>query len=201
MTRTLLATGVLSGLTLMSAGCGQLQDQGRAPAQVTITALEAGSGSGGPSSASFSGFLLSDVINHTNNTIFDDIGRVTMSLHLKDPGAPGITAGPTPLNEVTFTRYHVAYRRSDGRNVEGMDVPYAFDGALTFTVTVAGSTGIFELVRHTAKAEAPLAALNSSAVVIATIAEVTFYGKDQAGNSVAVTGTIQVNFGDFADPA
>jgi hypothetical protein len=95
----------------------------------------------------------------------------------------------------------VSYRRSDGRNVQGVDVPYAFDSAVTFTIGSSGGTGVFELVRHVAKFEAPLAALNSSSVIITTIADVTFYGKDQAGNDVAVTGSIQVSFGDFADPA
>ena len=36
--------------------------------------------------------------------------------------------------------------------------------------------------------------------IIATIAEVTFYGHDQAGNDLSATGTIGVNFGNFADP-
>jgi hypothetical protein len=186
--------------TLMTAGCGQLQSQGRSPSQVTIAALEAGAGvSGIPST--FAGLLLSDVMNHTSNAVFDDVGRVTMTLHLKDPGTPGITNAPSALNDVTFTRYHVAYRRSDGRNVAGVDVPYAFDSATTFTVGASGGTTLFELVRHVAKVEAPLAALNSASVIITTIADVTFYGKDQAGNDVAVTGSIQVSFGDFADPS
>jgi hypothetical protein len=37
-------------------------------------------------------------------------------------------------------------------------------------------------------------------VFIHTLAEVTFYGSDQAGNEVSVAGLISVNFGDFADP-
>jgi hypothetical protein len=201
VTKQSITLGLLATLSaLMTAACGQLQSQGRAPAQITIAALEAGAGvSGIPST--FAGFLLSDVMNHTTNTVFDDVGRVTMSLHLKDPGAPGIANAPSALNDVTFTRYHVAYRRADGRNVPGVDVPYPFDSASTFTVGAAGGTGVFELVRHVAKVEAPLASLNSSVVVITTVADVTFYGKDQAGNDVAVTGSIQVSFGDFTDPS
>ena len=59
---------------------------------------------------------------------------------------------------------------------------------------------IVELVRHVAKAEAPLAALAADRNIISTIATITFYGKDQAGNNVIVTGQVQVNFGNFADP-
>ena len=33
-----------------------------------------------------------------------------------------------------------------------------------------------------------------------TIAEVTFYGRDQTGAELNATGTITVNFADWADP-
>ena len=197
MTKRSITLGLLTSLSMLTAGCGQA-NQGPSPSQVTITLLEAGSGVQG-STPTFSGFLLSDVI--TKGVILDDVGRVTMSLHLKDPGAPGIVNAPSSLNDVTFTRYHVVYVRADGHNTPGVDVPYPFDSATTFTVSATGGAGIFELVRHVAKIEAPLASLASNRLVITTIANVTFYGKDQAGNNVAITGSIQVNFADFADPA
>ena len=37
----------------------------------------------------------------------------------------------------------------------------------------------------------------SSAVVLSTIAEVTFYGTDQVGNAISATGLMTVEFGDF----
>jgi hypothetical protein len=55
-------------------------------------------------------------------------------------------------------------------------------------------------VRHTAKQEPPLVALRSNGVNLNTIAEVTFYGRDQAGNEVSVTGQIGIVFGNFGDP-
>lgn len=200
MTNKSITLGLLAALsTLLTAGCGQTS-QGRSPSQVVITALEAGSGRTGPPSA-FVGVLLSDVIDKKTHTVFDDFGRVSMNLHLKDPGVPGVLTSPTVLNDVTITRYHVAYRRADGRNTPGVDVPFAFDSAVTFTVFAGqGGASIFELVRHVAKAEAPLAALANDFTVITTIADVTFYGQDQAGNNVAITGSIGVDFGDFADP-
>jgi len=59
------------------------------------------------------------------------------------------------------------------------------------------------LVRAQAKLEAPLRALRGggSAIVISTIAEITFYGSDQNGNKVSVTGSISVNFADWGDPS
>jgi hypothetical protein len=97
----------------------------------------------------------------------------------------------------------VVFRRSDGRNTQGVDVPYAFDGGLTFTVPSAGTaSGTFAMVRIQAKGEPPLRnmANNGGAQIISTVAEITFYGKDQAGNDVVATGTMSVNFGDFGDP-
>jgi hypothetical protein len=55
-------------------------------------------------------------------------------------------------------------------------------------------------VRHAAKKEMPLLPLVSNRNTITTIADVTFFGKDLAGNDVQATGSIQVDFGNFADP-
>jgi hypothetical protein len=124
-----------------------------------------------------------------------------MSLILKDPGQPGTATTPSAINQVTITRYRVMYRRADGRNTPGIDVPFPFDSAVTFTVPAQGSvTAGFQLVRQTAKQEAPLATLAFNPDVIATLAEVTFFGRDQAGNDISATGMIGVDFGNFADP-
>ena len=82
-----------------------------------------------------------------------------------------------------------------------MDVPYPFDSSATFTASpgAAGTTG-FEIVRLTAKQEAPLRALITNSTFIGTIAEVTFYGQDAAGNDVSATGSIGITFGNFGDP-
>ena len=91
---------------------------------------------------------------------------------------------------------------SDGRNVRGVDVPQPFDSAVTFTVAPGATvTHTFELIRHLVKEEAPMRALATNvAVTIATVADVTFFGRDQGGNELSVTGSIGVIFGDFADP-
>lgn len=78
-------------------------------------------------------------------------------------------------------------------------MPYGFDGAVTGT-TSGGSLKLnFEMVRHVAKLETPLVELGTNAAVITSIAEVTFYGRDQVGNDVSVSGSMQVDFGNFAD--
>jgi hypothetical protein len=196
-------------LAVIAAGCGQyVRDSGRAPAQPVIMSLEAASGA---EPQKFGGTLASDVITNVKRTvngqevdvptIFGDSAQVKMTLILKDPGQAGVTTAPSLLNQVTFTRYHVAYHRADGRNAPGVDVPFAFDGAATFTVGADSAvTAGFEIVRNAAKEEAPLMALRASGVIITTIADVTFYGRDQAGNEVSSTGSIQIDFGNFGDP-
>ena len=128
-------------------------------------------------------------------TYFSDPGSVTLRLSSKD-----ISVAPTTNNEVTITRVHVAYRRADGRNVQGVDVPFAFDGATTGTVPASGTLTLgFMLVRNDAKLESPLVQLQSNGIIITTIADVTFYGRDRVGNDVSVTGSIQIDFGNFGD--
>lgn len=205
--RLIGATAVLAAVAA-SAGCGQYVRQGRSPSVIAIMNLEAASGA---QAGAFSGTLDSDVITIVNRTVggqqlaiptvFNDVGRVTLRLVLKDQGTPGATAVPTPVNQVTINRYRVAYTRSDGRNTPGVDVPFAFDSATTFTLPADGAaTQTFEIVRHTAKEEAPLLALASSSVIISTIAQVTFYGQDLAGNAISVSGNIGILFGNFGDP-
>ena len=183
MKRALLAV-----LLLASVSCGDMARQGTASSYLIVTSLVAGEDDGGT--------LRSDVLTVVDDvpTIIDDFGTVTFLLAMKDPGL----TDPSPNNYITITRYRVEFTRTDGRNAQGVDVPYTFDGA--FTVTVADSaSATFTLVRHQAKAEAPLAALGNSPVLISTIARVTFYGRDQTGREVTATAQISVNFGNFAD--
>ena len=204
--RAALAVGVVAALP----GCTNVQMQGESPAYLIIQSL---SGASGAEPTQFGGVLSSDVLTLVKKqvgeeeqlipTIFGDNGRVSFLLALKDPGATGATTTPSSTNFITVTRYRVTFIRSDGRNVQGVDVPYAFDGAMTVTVTDTAAVGNFNLVRIQSKQEAPLQALvnGGGAGAISTIAEITFFGQDQAGRAVSVTGRIGVNFADWGDPS
>src|SRR5262249_25453305 len=141
---------------------------GRSPGFVVIDSM---GGARGNTPGSFSGILQSDVLtlitsggncSQTNPcpTIFNDVGQASFRLVLKDIGTTANPTSPTTNNEVTLPGSHVSYRRADGRNTPGVDVPYAFDGAATATVPQSGNvTMTFELVRNVAKAESPLVEL------------------------------------------
>jgi hypothetical protein len=205
--KSVLVAGVTLA-TVVTAGCGDYVRESRSPSQLVMVELV---GASGAEPDKFGGTLYSDVVTLVKRdvngqqqevpTTFSDNGRVTLRLILRDPGSPGVTTAPSELNAVTINRYRVVYRRADGRNTPGVDVPFPFDSAITFTVSSDGTFQMpFEIVRHVAKEEAPLLGLTSAATVISTIAEVTFYGRDQAGNDIAATGTIGIEFGNFGDP-
>ena len=107
--------------------------------------------------------------------------------------------GPPPPVLDYITQYHVDFFRSDGRNTQGVDVPFAFDGAVTATFPTQSRVE-FTIVRIQAKQEAPLKALahGGGANAITAVARVTFYGRDQNGREVSVTGNISISFADWA---
>jgi hypothetical protein len=187
----------LAGVTILagaSAACGDFIRQDRSAVTLVVDRLEASSGL----STTFSGTLQSDVVTVVDNAnvIYADGGRVTMRLIMKDVGTT-----PSPVNAITINRYRVTFRRTDGLNTPGVDVPFPLDSAVGFTVPTSGTvTHAFELIRPVAKLEAPLMALRTNTVIISTIADITFFGRDQAGNEISVAGSIGVHFGNFADP-
>lgn len=201
------ARHALVAVLFLTASCTSAQRDGTSPAYLIVDLLEAASGA---EPTTFAGTLASDVstvvtrqqagVEVQQATVFEDFARVEFSLALKDPGSVTSPAQPTTTNFITVTRYHVRFIRADGRNVPGLDVPYAFDGAFTVTVGGESQTATFTLVRSQAKQEAPLAALAAETSVISTIAEITFYGTDQAGRAVTTVGRISVNFANWSDP-
>jgi hypothetical protein len=191
-------------VALGATGCGDYVREGRGPVNAVVAKLQAAPG---VSPGDVGGTLSSDVITYVKKTIdgaevriptiFNDLGSATILVDLKDP----TLTEPTTVNQVTFTRYRVEYVRADGRNHPGIDVPYSFDSAVTVTSAPGSPAAVdFELVRHTAKSEAPLVALANNLQFITTIARVTFYGKDHAGNDVTAVGQMGITFGNFGDP-
>ena len=197
----------VAAVAAATTSCGDVVRTGRAPVLLVIDTL----GGARSPSTTFTSTLASDVITNVTTpapctpdspcpTIFTDPGQVILRIVPKDIGPVVAPTVPSSNNAVTITRVHVAYRRADGRNTEGVDVPYAFDGATTGTVAPGVTTSLgFVLVRSAAKSESPLVQLKTNGIVITTIADVTFYGQDLVGNDISVTGSIQIDFGNFGD--
>lgn len=100
-----------------------------------------------------------------------------------------------------FERFEVRYYRSDGRNVEGVDVPYRFAGDMSSAIDIGDSdknvTMLLEVVRPAAKIEPPLLNLRNGggAAVLTIQAEITIYGRTLASNDIVkATGSVPVEF-------
>jgi len=185
--RIRLAIALMFAAALLAlTSCSEAIRTGQGSSYLILTNLVGAAGSN---------IVLSDVRNVDPvtgvQTVRDDTATATLTLAMKD-----VTLAPTINNAITITQYHVKYVRSDGHNIEGVDVPFAFDGAVT--VTVSGTASVtFTLVRNQAKLEAPLAALANVNVPLTTIAEVTFFGHDQTGRDASVSGSIEITFANF----
>jgi hypothetical protein len=179
--------GLLAAMAAAVAltSCSEMTRTGQASSYLVLTSLTGGSQNDTT--------VESDVVSDTGS-IFTDNGTAQFTLQMKD-----VLNNPTPNNSITLTQYRVEYVRSDGHNVQGVDVPFAFTSGMSATIAGSGGVG-FTLVRIQAKEEAPLKALRNggAANAISVIARITFYGHDQTGREVSVSGNLDVTFADWA---
>jgi hypothetical protein len=166
------------------------------------------------------GEIRSDVL--TNGSVFNDDAVVAVNV-LRKNNNPDL--GVSPVEHVYLDRYEVVYFRTDGRNTEGVDVPFRITGPLgnlRFHTAGPGGEGEVEqtvnitIVRHAAKLEPPLSNLRNVLVtapgdptapfevpgqrLITTVAEITIHGHTIQGDGLVARGRVQVTFADFADP-
>src|SRR6266851_2387592 len=138
--RIALAGAVLLSLVLSS--CSEAIRTGQSPSYLILLSLTGG--------ASGTAIVQSDVISDTGS-VFQDSGLATIQVALKDP----VASAPSTVNSITITQYHVEYTRADGHSMQGVDVPFAFDGGVTVTIPAGGTGSVpFTLVRIQAKLEA-----------------------------------------------
>ncbi len=148
--------------------------------------------------------LSSDVL--TNGAVIADRAQVDIAVRFKNPN---VSIVPSVPSAVIIERYEVRYRRSDGRGVEGQDVPYAISGNITstFDVKTAGTDSLsIEVVRAQAKLEPPLRNLRGvvpgttlgGAYIVTMIADITLHGRTISGQTVTATGSLQIDFSDSA---
>jgi len=109
-------------------------------------------------------------------------------------------------NAVIVERYEIKYRRSDGRGVEGQDVPFSISGVVTsaYDVKLSGTDPlVIEVVRAQAKMEPPLRNLiggnGGGAMVVTMFADITLHGRTVSGQVVTATSSLQIDFADWAD--
>lgn len=142
--------------------------------------------------------LKSDVV--TDDGVFHDTVKVAVAVRFKNPNVDTVPSIP---NAVIIERYEVKYRRSDGRGVEGQDVPFTISGSMTaaFDVKTSGTDDLLlEVVRIQAKLEPPLRNLVSGSgggMVVTMFADITLHGRTISGQAVQATGSLQIDFANF----
>lgn len=148
-------------------------------------------------------FLESDVLDidtNGNTSVADDAAVVTFTARTLDPSP--LFEDTSVYSNIFVERYVVSYIRSDGKSQEGVDVPYAFEGAMSALVEVeAEETVSFVIVRAIAKLEPPLVDLaqGRGEGQLNVTAKIDFYGKDTLGNTVKATGYLSIFFADYAE--
>ncbi len=110
---------------------------------------------------------------------------------------------PDIRHDFTVERYEVRYFRSDGRNTEGVDVPYRISGNVAQEIQEeSAATMSLEVVRRQAKLEPPLANLQNlgGPIIVTMFAEITLHARTTTGQTTnPVSARLQIDFADFGD--
>jgi hypothetical protein len=137
--------------------------------------------------------VLSDIISENDTVVNCDV-EVEAEVLAKNPNYAG-----TDRDTVGLSSYRVRYTRSDGRDVQGQDVPYEISGPLRQSIDLGSSVAFpVTVVRHQAKIEAPLKNITGLDIVTMS-AEVTLFGQTLNGDGVSASGSVQITFADYGD--
>ena len=189
-------------LLIFLSGCNPLEDQSKSNSILIISSLM-----GTDLEGNEVNYLQSDVVKVDPTTgaqtVIADVAKATLAAKRIEPVPPQL--GSSQYNSIMLTRYVVSYTRSDKPNaIEGVDVPYSFEGSLSTLIEIDSSVTIsFVIVREVAKLEAPLINLRQGGAeqVLEVTANVDFYGHDLANNAVksTSTGILSIFFANYVN--
>lgn len=198
---------------LFAINCGQAKDENQSPQNVIISLIGGGDGDlsvdydADTGIATYQYETNIDETGHLYSYVFGDQTTAGYNIdtlgHIHFQIFPNADTGEFEgdWGSVILNRYRVSYRRTDGRAIPGVDVPYPFDGACHVYLK-AGETGDIALptmllVRGTAKDEPPLSKLTRQHYgedSFLTVATIEFWGKDLMDNAVYVRGDTLLQF-------
>jgi len=180
---------------------------------VALCALSMGGGGCTPNWATTSNsdvmFLMTDInkgnqldsdVNISSGAVCPDIVPLRLENHYKNPGVTSTGF----RHDIVVQRYEIHYIRSDGRNVEGVDVPYSITGNVNQEVIEESAATLnIEVVRRQAKLEPPLLqlrAVGGGPGVLTAFADITLHAVTTTGDVVnPVTGRLQIDFAEYDD--
>ncbi len=194
-----LRTAVLAAAALVLAACNPLENNTGSNSMLMIEAL-----TGLNMEGQEVNFCQSDVLYVDPQTgatsIVADIAKATLSADLLNPDP---VMGTSQYNDVELFKFAVTYRRADGQNTPGVDVPYAFEEGMSGIIRIGQRASFsFIIVREAAKQEPPLINLitpTNRGETLQVTARIDFYGRDLAGHMVKATGYLPITFANFAN--
>ena len=176
---------VLGALSL--SGCvPEWARQGDSPEYLLMTAINGGT-------------PLSSDVRISSGTVCPDFATLRVENHQRNP----MNTDASFRADIVIERYEVRYFRSDGRDTEGVDVPYRITGNIAQEVQAGGAATVsLEVVRRQAKLEPPLRNLVGlgGAQVVTMFAEVTLHARSTVQQSTnTASARLQIDFADFVD--
>lgn len=196
--RTRLGWAALAAAVVLLSGCNPVENASQSATLLKVVSLMGFDLKGSEQAYALSDVLTQDPTTGAQSWIADP-AKVTFSAQLLDPKSIN---GASPYNDILITRYIVTFQRADGKNAQGIDVPYSFEGSMSVLVPIGtATTATFILVREVAKQEPPLLNLkdaNPGDGIYAT-AKVDFYGHDGANKLVKATGYLSVTFANYGN--
>lgn len=185
-------------VSLFLSSCNPIEDESRSPSILVLLNL-----TGSDIEGNEANFLQSDVVKLDEDSggtyVTADTASATLTAKLLQPESQ---FGSSQYNSIMLTRYIVSYYRTDGKNSQGVDVPYSFEGSLSTLIEIDQSVDIsFIIVREVAKLEPPLINLADGRAegTITVTAKVEFYGHDLTNNTVKTTGYLTIYFANYID--
>lgn len=192
-TKMLFKASFLLAFSVVLISCNPFENETLSNSMLVVMSM-----TGKDIDGNWTNFLQSDVLTSTNS-VTADLAKVTFKAQMLNPDP---ISGTSQYNNVLVTRYVVTYFRSDGKNVEGVDIPYSFEGHLSTLVEIDNIEELsFILVREVAKLEPPLINLHEGRGdgVLQLKARVDFYGHDLAHKAVKTSGFLSIYFANYAD--
>lgn len=145
------------------------------------------------------GTPLDSDVQISTGSVCPDLVPLRLENHFKNPNITNTGF----RHDVTVERYEVHYIRSDGRNQEGVDVPFSITGNVAQEVQEASAATLnLEVVRRQAKLEPPLRQLRGGggALIVTMFAVVTVHARTTTGEITnPVTARLQIDFADYGD--
>jgi len=186
---------ILAGLIILNSSCNSLENITTSSSKIILTSITGNDLEGNEGSTT----VFSDVV--CGSTVINDTAVVTISAVPLNP----LQNESTYYQNVIVDQVDVEYSRTeDGRNVQGVDVPFSFSQKVNLSVEIGNEGQLtFVLVQHVAKLESPLVELRTwtnQEKVLKLEAKITVYARDVAGNRLEpVSGTVSVWCANFSD--